>query len=348
MNLAGGEKARTLGFIFLVAFVGLLAWYFRASYLHRPGSWQVPQRKLTRHDDLFAIGRRSDRSQTVVGRFGTILSTRDGGESWREQPSGTTRALSAVSFADDRHGFSVGSGGTILATTDGGATWKTQDSSSREHLLGVYAASPASAFVVGAFGTFLETSDGGASWRQRPLSWKSLIPRITEESGNLEPNLNAVYFVNSEIGWIVGEFGLVLHTVNGGRTWSEQIYGGDQPQFFAVRFRDEQVGWAVGQQGTVIRTTDGGRRWVAIDSGTRSNLYGISFDAERGLIVGEDVVLTSEDAGLSWKKLDLAMQGRWLSGAALENGQATIVGQGGTIQVLDLRKKLARREALLP
>ena len=348
MNSGAAKKARTPGFVFLLAFVAVLAWYFHASDIGRQGSWPVQERLLTRHDDLFAIAGRPDGSQIAVGRFGAILWTGDGGKSWREQASGTTRPLSAISFADVRHGFSVGSGGMILATSDGGVTWRKQNSGSREHLLAVHAVSPVSAHAVGAFGTLLYTSDGGATWDRRQLSWRSLIPRITQESGDLEPNLNAVHFVNPETGWIAGEFGLVLHTVTGGRTWSAQVYGGDQPQLFAVTFRDDQAGWVVGQQGTVLRTKDGGRHWVAIDSGTQSNLYGIAFEAERGLIVGEGVVLTSEDAGLSWRKLDLAMEGRWLSGAAMRKGQATVVGQGGTIQVLDLRKKLARREALSP
>ena len=59
----------------------------------------------------------------IVGKFGLILHSSDGGKSWGEQRSETSKPLTAVSFANDRDGFIVGAGGTILATTDGGKTW---------------------------------------------------------------------------------------------------------------------------------------------------------------------------------------------------------------------------------
>jgi len=202
------EKQHTLmGFILLAAFVVLLGWYFWASYIGHRASLQIQENMLTVHDDLFAIDGRHDGSRAAVGKFGMILLTRDGGKSWKEQPSGTTRALSATSFADNQHGFVVGSGGTILVTSDGGISWKVQTSGTEDQLLGVYASSPTKAYVVGAFGTLLSTSDGGGRWSKHEFSWDKLIPRIIKESGYMEPNLNAVHFTSAEVGWVVGEFG---------------------------------------------------------------------------------------------------------------------------------------------
>ena len=344
MIFGAEEKPQTLGLILLAAFVGLLGWYIYAGYIGRQLSWKVQVKTLTSHDDLFAIDGQRDGNQAAVGRFGMILLTHDGGKTWQEQASGTSRALSAISFADHQHGFIVGSGGTILATRDGGVTWKTQSSGTKEQLLEVYASSPTAAHVVGAFGTLLSTSDRGATWRKHELSWNRLIPLITKVSGILQPNLNSIYFVNPEMGWIVGEFGLVLKTTDGGRRWTPQTYGGDRPQLFAVMFRDERIGWSVGQQGAVLKTTDGGRNWIAVDIGIRRNLYGISFQAEHGLIVGEGIVLASQDAGSNWRKLESVPEERWLSGAAIRNRQAIVVGQAGTLRVFDLKQNISRRE----
>ena len=38
-------------------------------------------------------------------------------------------------------------------------------------------------------------------------------------------NLNSIKFVNSEVGWAVGEFGTILKTANGGTTWTLQSSG---------------------------------------------------------------------------------------------------------------------------
>jgi hypothetical protein len=55
---------------------------------------------------------------TVVGEYGAIVRTTDGGSSWTIQVSGTTQTLWAVSFTDVNNGTAVGEGGTILRTTD--------------------------------------------------------------------------------------------------------------------------------------------------------------------------------------------------------------------------------------
>src|SRR5438874_3398628 len=65
---------------------------------------------------------------TVVGEYGTIVRTTDGGNSWTVQASDTTQALWAVSFADANNGTAVGEGGTIVRTTDGGDHWASQPS----------------------------------------------------------------------------------------------------------------------------------------------------------------------------------------------------------------------------
>lgn len=69
----------------------------------------------------------------AVGELGVILVTRDGGDNWRPQASGTSAALRAVSFLSPRDGVVVGgwyetdtglSRGVILRTRDGGASWE--------------------------------------------------------------------------------------------------------------------------------------------------------------------------------------------------------------------------------
>ncbi len=68
----------------------------------------------------------------AVGEGGTILTTVDGGQSWRPQASGTATSLSAVQFlADGQHGWAVGDGGTILTTPDGGQSWRQLENYAR-------------------------------------------------------------------------------------------------------------------------------------------------------------------------------------------------------------------------
>jgi photosystem II stability/assembly factor-like uncharacterized protein len=331
------ERKRVLtGRFLLAAFVGVLGWYFLASYLGHRQSLQIQEKSLTVRDDLLAIDGRHNGNKTTVGKFGLILLTKDGGKTWQRRPSGTTKTLLAVSFADHEHGFIVGSGGTLLATVDSGATWQPQNSATKDHLLGVYALSPARVFAVGAFGTLLSTSDTGRSWSKHELKWDTLIQRIVKENGYVEPNLNAIYFSSPEIGWIVGEFGLILHTRDGGQTWISQRYGSELPQLYAVKFLDDLRGWAVGQAGNLIQTRDGGQDWSAVELETKRDLYHVSLESERGIIVGDGVVLVTHDGGSSWKSMGSNPEDRWLSGVALKSSEAIAVGQAGTTQLLAL------------
>jgi photosystem II stability/assembly factor-like uncharacterized protein len=333
------------GNILLLAFVFLLAWYFWMSYSGHQAAPRIQEKELTAHDDLFAIDGRDDGTKAAVGKFGLILLTRDGGKTWKAQPSGTVRSLSSISFADHEHGYVVGSGGIVLASSDGGASWKPQTSGTKDQLLGVHALNSKQVYAVGAFGTLLATSDGGVTWRRQELSWEKLIPNILKESGLLEPNLNAIQFVNEKLGWIVGEFGLVLQTRDGGDTWSAQNYGENLPQLFSVFFRDEQTGWAVGQLGALMKTADGGKHWNRVAVETNKNLNGVSIDGDRGVIVGDGVVLASDDGGLNWRKLASVPEDRWLTGVAMKSREAVAVGQAGTIRVFDLGENFSKKQA---
>jgi len=70
--------------------------------------------------------------------------------------------------------------------------------------------------------------------------------------------LRAVDFVGNK-GWAVGRFGTIIHTDDGGITWSFQ----NNPAvntLFDVDFSDTLHGLACGD-GIILRTTDGGQNW---------------------------------------------------------------------------------------
>ena len=72
----------------------------------------------------------------VVGRFGRILRTSDGGATWTNVPSPTRNHLHGLSFNEQNTkgflglikqedvGWAVGDAGTVLMTTDRGETWE--------------------------------------------------------------------------------------------------------------------------------------------------------------------------------------------------------------------------------
>ncbi len=71
--------------------------------------------------------------------------------------------------------------------------------------------------------------------------------------------LTDVFFVTPDVGWVSGAAGTILHTRDGGKTWTAQLGGNAQSQstpISGLRFIDRTHGWAV-QYDQLLRTSDG-------------------------------------------------------------------------------------------
>jgi photosystem II stability/assembly factor-like uncharacterized protein len=73
-------------------------------------------------------------------------------------------------------------------------------------------------------------------------------------------NLHSVFFINSRIGYIAGDSGLVLKTSNGGTVWTAATPV-TKRNLFCVIFASIDTGYAFGDSVTVLKTTDGGSNW---------------------------------------------------------------------------------------
>jgi photosystem II stability/assembly factor-like uncharacterized protein len=139
--------------------------------------------------------------------------------------------------------------------------------------------------AVGARGHIVVSRDDGATWRQAKVPVSS--------------DLTAVHFIDARQGWAVGHDGVVLHSADGGATWSLQLDGrkaneilvaamkrrsdaepsseeakkllaeatryleqGPDKPFLDVWFDDADNGWVVGAYNLIFRTGDGGKSWT--------------------------------------------------------------------------------------
>jgi photosystem II stability/assembly factor-like uncharacterized protein len=120
-----------------------------------------------------------------------------------------------------------------------------------------------------------------------------------------------VHFTDQDNGWLCGNTGLIMHTIDGGASWMQQ----DAPPvnaYYGIHFTDSQNGWACGYGGQIIRTTDGGTSWIDDSPITNTFLYDIFFiGANTGWVVGGDhgtypsfiehrKILFTNDGGITW------------------------------------------------
>ena len=334
MNVA--KKRSVAASVALSSGLVLLGLYFVWSYRATPAVKTVRELPLTPHDQLLGTWFGDAGRGFIVGSHGLILRTVDGGAYWTQVASPVSDTLSSISFADALHGVIGGGAGVILTTSDGGLRWQRRDSTTAQRLLKGQALNALNYFAVGAFGTFLSSGDGGVTWHAHKLPWDQLVSRLTDEFGHIEPNLNAVWFVTPQRGWIVGEFGLVLRTDDGGTTWNADKYGADLPQLYDVVFQNDSDGWIAGQLGTLMRTSDGGRSWNTIKLTTTNDLQGLGLRSGWCVAVGDRIAILVRDGGDESPQILPDLRDSVLSSVAWNANDPIAVGAAGTIVPIKL------------
>jgi photosystem II stability/assembly factor-like uncharacterized protein len=149
----------------------------------------------------------------------------------------------------------------------------------------------------------VRTTNGGQTWE-------------TQRSNN-EEVLFSVACLSPDRAWAVGQNGLILYTMDGGKSWGKQasgttenlahvraagndvwIVGGRAGRGVLLHNRDGanwqtqpldvsealfdvyisgRLGWIVGANGTILQTTNSGQTWIQQESPTKNNLMCLFF-----------------------------------------------------------------------
>ncbi|WP_397453274.1 WD40/YVTN/BNR-like repeat-containing protein [Pseudomonas sp. NA-150] len=150
-------------------------------------------------------------------------------------------------------------------------------------LLGVTRAG-ARLVAVGERGVVLLSDDNGLNWRQVQVPVSS--------------TLTAVQFVDASQGWATGHSGVVLHSADGGQSWSLQL---DGRKAAALELADAQAAAkATADDPALQHRLDNAQRLVT--DGPDKPFLALNFsDAQHGIVVGAyGLAMHTEDGGQSW------------------------------------------------
>ena len=149
-----------------------------------------------------------------------------------------------------------------------------------------------------------------------------------------QTRINAIFAVNANTIFAVGNGGLVLVSTNGGASWTV-LPTGVTANLFGVFFTSATTGWVVGANGTILFTSNGGATWTPQVSGTSQQLNSISMvSATTGFIVGTNgVILATTNGGATWTAQTSGTALNLNSVSAVNANDAWAVGQNGTILV---------------
>jgi photosystem II stability/assembly factor-like uncharacterized protein len=291
--------------------------------------------------NLFATCFGTDQEGWMVGELGRIFRTEDGGKTWLRQDAGTKRPFLAMTCLDAKTAWIAGKEGVVYATTDGGDSWTLLETGSNRHIFTIEFVNRERGHAAGDFGTMTHTEDGGKTWTSMRVPETVVLPDSALDTG-VEPgdvNLYSLSYGDADHVWAVGEFGIVIVSTDGGRTWQQQ-HTPVESTLFGVRFADARRGWAVGVDSLILHTQDGGATWsVQKPPISQRSLYDVAVKGDAGWIVGDSgTVFKSTDGGASWlpEPLPIQLAARWLRAVTLSSGRnGLLVGAEGLVYRVD-------------
>jgi photosystem II stability/assembly factor-like uncharacterized protein len=299
--------------------------------------------------NLFATCFASDRDGWMVGELGRIIRTTDGGKTWVRQDAGTKRPFLAMSCLDAKTAWIAGKEGIVYGTKDGGDTWTQLQTNSNRHIFAIEFPTPERGLAAGDFGTMVRTDDGGKTWTAFRIPENVVLPESALDTG-VEPgdvNLYGLSFGDPDHVWIVGEFGTIMASADGGKTWTQQ-HAPVESTLFGVRFLDAKRGFAVGIDSVILATDDGGDTWRAVPPPVmQRSYYDVAVRGQNGWIVGDaGTVLKTNDGGATWKvePLPIQLAANWIRTVSMApTGSGLAVGSEGLVFRLE-GSKLERLE----
>lgn len=251
----------------------------------------------------------------AVGVQGHILYSDDLGQQWTQATVPVSNDLTAVSFPTPEEGWAVGHDGVVLRSSDGGAKWSLvlEGRRAARLMLDYYQAAPAGDATSAA----LDESK-----------------RFVSEQG-ARPFLD-VAFADKNNGFIVGAWGLILRTSDGGRTWEPWLHKLSNPgasNLNAIRLIHD-TWWVAGDQGLLARLDPGKDRFETAGAPEGGSFFGLT-SVGNGLIAYGIVgrALRSADGGKRWERITGLGAAAITGGTVLDDGRVVLTDMGATIWV---------------
>lgn len=259
---------------------------------------------------MLAVTRAGQRL-VAVGERGIVLLSDDNGATWRQARTPVSVSLTNVHFPLAKLGWAVGHSGVVLHSGDGGETWIRQ-LDGRQAARQVLAAA--------------KTGGGSA---QRLAEAERLVA-----DGPDKPFFD-VRFFDAGNGLIVGAYGLILATRDGGQHWTSLLERIDNPKgkhLYSIHVAGNEV-LIAGEQGALFASRDGGAHFNEIKTPYAGSYFGVVADgAGQWLAYGlRGNAYCSTDGGRSWLKNDTGAPNTLTAGLRLTDGTVVLADEGGRL-----------------
>ncbi|MCK0164459.1 YCF48-related protein [Marinobacter sp. S6332] len=279
---------------------------------------------------------RAGKRIVAVGERGHIIYSDDGGKSWEQGSVPVSVTLTAVDFGTETHGWAVGHSGVVLHTEDGGENWSLQLTGIDASELAIASKEDQVAAMEERIEEAPESEKGDLEWAMDDLIFAMENMQSDLDIGPVNPLLG-VWFENDQHGFVVGAYGMILRTQDGGNSWSDWAPKIQNAQNFHLNSITRVTGGAlviVGEAGQIHVSVDNGATWERRESPYEGSLFGVIGTGQVNEILAFGLrgnMLFSTDLGKSWRMVPNSAGATLNDGAVAEDGRITLVGNGGTV-----------------
>jgi photosystem II stability/assembly factor-like uncharacterized protein len=264
----------------------------------------------------------------AVGERGHIIISDDNGATWAQGFSPTSVTLTAVCFPSNDQGWAVGHDGVVLHTADGGKTWDKQLDGSQVNGL-----------VLTQVKQILEAKKAAGRVEDATIIESLEFFLNDAEAAMIEgparPFMD-VWFRNEKEGLVVGAFGMILRTEDGGISWNailDRIDNSDGYHYYSIGQAGSTLILA-GEAGMLFSSEDFGASWKRLAPPYAGSYFAVagSQDGTTLVAVGlRGTVIRSGDGGKSWE-LAASPPTSSLAGAAVfSDGSFWFVASDGDV-----------------
>ena len=219
-------------------------------------------------------------------------------------------------------GWLVGRAGMMLNVQSNGTT-SGYDTASTESLNGIACRYSGEAWVVGTHGTLLYTNDAGLSWRPQT------VPTTADLRALATQNFGPVFIAGN---------GVFLTSTDTGAHWSSLGDGTANFRSLAAA-QDGETVLAIADTGALFSYEN--QQLVGRGNFAGARAVAVSPDGQTAVLVGDNMISRSTDAGRTWSALVVPESVRFDDVRIDENGEAVAVGSAGALAHISAAGKVA-------
>ncbi len=287
---------------------------------------EIPSKVSDRAESSILMDVKRVNSHLVaVGEWGHILKTGPLCSDWFQAEVPVSVALTAVYFPNSSKGWAVGHEGVVLHTEDEGKTWVKQLDGNQINKLVynqlVHLMKDRRQLLEDQKKNMTAEAQETLEGEIEDLGFFLSDAKMALREGPTRPLMD-VWFKNELEGIIVGVFGMILKTSDGGKSWKPMLDSIKNPNGYHYNgiLRSGENLFIAGEMGLMFRSKDFGETWEQLILPYDGSFFGIAGDPEGTFLVAFGLrgnVCYSLDGGDAWHHKRVGRSsfsgGTWLS-----------------------------------